>query len=268
MFRICLPILLVATVINMQAQSISNSVIGSTGGTLTKSNNGFTINYMVGETMIETYTSAGVGVNKNTLTQGFLQPENTILTGSALKKNVQTVNLDAYFEDGTGKLVFVTNTNSTKGHLILERQNNQTGQFESLEFRDINKREKDLPLFIFRDVLPQGGDNFYRVKQVTEEYGEISTPVRKLNFREPGTIAVFPNPASDELHVDLSMYQGKNVDLYIFNEVGQLMIQKEVEKISKDPINIDLTKLVDGNYQIHIAVEGKRSMSRKFIVSE
>jgi hypothetical protein len=223
---------------------------------------------MVGETMIATLTSSGNGAEKRIITQGFLQPENNVLKGSDLKKFVQTVNLDAYYEDGTGKLIFQTNTNSTKGHLILERQNNQTGEFEALEHRNINKRENDLPYYIFRDLLPQGGENFYRVKQVTEEYGEITTVVRKLTFRQPGTIALFPNPASDELQVDLSVYQGKKVDLYIFSELGQLMIQKQVDKITKDPIKIDVTSLVDGQYQIHIAVEGKRSMSRKFIVTE
>ena len=100
-----------------------------------------------------------------------------------------------------------------------------------------------------------------------EESGAIKQILSKFDNKMTW-INIYPNPASDEVQIDLSMYQGKKVDLYFFNDLGQMMMQKQVEKIGKEPITIDITALVNGQYQVHIAVEGKRSQSKNLIVSE
>ncbi len=57
---------------NLTAQSIQNSVIGAAGTSAT--NGGITMDFTLGETVIETFTAGG-----NTLTQGFHQTKLTLV---------------------------------------------------------------------------------------------------------------------------------------------------------------------------------------------
>jgi len=57
---------------NIKAQSIQNAVISSAG--ISATNGGITVDYTLGETVIETFTASG-----NTLTQGFHQTNLTLV---------------------------------------------------------------------------------------------------------------------------------------------------------------------------------------------
>jgi hypothetical protein len=264
MRKLCLSFILIASFVIVQAQPvarITNKVIASTGEDIHRGN--FRLSYTIGETMVKTFA-----IGNNVLTQGFQQPDDKgiILTGSDLRVNTTTLKLDAFQEDGTGKLVLTSDTKLERGYLVLERLNNETGQYDAIEHRNVTTGNSESSTEIFRDMNPQGGDNVYQVKHVSVETGERKTDKRKLSFDEP--IAMYPNPATTHVQVDLSSFIGKQVNIYIYSQVGRMMLQKRIEKVGKDLVNISLDGIVNGHYQMQIAVEGRSNISKKLIIAE
>jgi hypothetical protein len=241
------------------AQSISNKVLPSGGGNLSANN--VQLSFTIGETVIPTFSSSS-----NMISQGFQQPSD--ISSSALKSYFELATFDAYAEYRTAKLLFVTNTSFKTDYLVLERLNNATGLYDALEHRNILAGTDDLLQYSFNDINPQDDDNFYRVKQVRLQGDAVITEPRKLNFTKVGIVSIFPNPATEYLMLDLSPYFSKDAAISIFNEAGQLMHKQTVESIGRDFVRVPLDGMDTGNYQLQIAVKGKRDFIKKFVVTK
>jgi hypothetical protein len=251
-------VFLIAT-LDVSAQSISNKVIPSGGGTSATGN--LQLTFTIGETMIPTLSTAN-----NIITQGFQQPGEDNMT--SLRSYLDLSTFDAYPEYRTAKLLFLTNTGFKTDYIVLERLNNETGQYDALEHRNSIANTDELTQYSFNDNNPQDDDNFYRIKQIRVQGDSVFTEVKKLNFNKAGIISVFPNPATEFLMLDLSIHLGKDATISIFNEMGQAMHQQKVESIGKDLVRVPLDAMDSGNYQISIAVKGKRNFIKKFVVTK
>lgn len=260
MRKICLWVAFLAAVMDASAQKISRKVMPSGGGSLTANN--VQLSFTIGETVIPTFSTSA-----NMISQGFQQPSDPNAT-TELKGMVDLATFDARADYRTAKLLFVTNTSFKTDYLIVERLNNETGKFDNLEHRNIISGNDDLLQYYFTDKNPQDDDNFYRIKQVYLQGTFSYTDVRKLNFSKAGVISIFPNPASEYLLIDLSPHFGKDAAITIFSELGQSMFQQKIENIGKDFIKIPLDNMDMGNYQIQIAVKGKSSFTRQFVVAK
>ena len=260
MRKIFLWAVFLAAIMDASAQNISQKVMPSGGGSLSTGN--VQLSFTIGETVIPTFSTS-----TNMISQGFQQPEDNT-NSSNLNSFFELATFDAHAEYRTAKLLFITNTSFKTDYLVLERLNNETGLFDALEHRNTIAGTDDLLQYYFSDNNPQDDDNFYRVKRVLLQGDSSFTEIRQLNFSKVGTVSVFPNPASEYLLVDLSPYLGKDAALSIFSEAGQLMHQQRIEAIGKDFVKIPLEGMDTGNYQLNIAVKGKKSVIKKFIVTK
>ena len=72
---------------------------------------------------------------------------------------------------------------------------------------------------------------------------------------EAGAIAVFPNPTSGDLNIDLSMWEGQRVRLQMFSSQGQRVLSNELEA-SATPQKLDLpANLSTGLYFLEVSDE-------------
>jgi hypothetical protein len=203
----------------------------------------------------------------SSITQGFQQPSDDA-NATSLMSIVDMKTFEAYAEFRTAKLLFLTNTSYKTDYLVLERLNNESGKFDELEHRNVISGNDDLLQYPFNDKNPQNDDNFYRIKQVSLQ-GDISyTDVRKLTFGKSELVSIFPNPASEYLMLDLAPFIGKDATISIFSEVGQKMHEQKVENIDKNFVKISLDDMDSGNYQIQIAVKGKRNVAKQFVITK
>ncbi len=260
MRKLCLWVVLILSFTHLTAQkTISRKVIASAGGSV--SNKNCQISYTVGETVINTITAP-----KITITQGFQQPD---ANSYSTALNISDITrFDAYAEYRTAKLLLVTNTGFKTDYFVLERLNNSSSQFEALENRNVQVIAQSLTDYSFTDKEPQDGDNYYRIKQVTQRGDSIFTEVRKVTFNTKGELTLFPNPASEYVNIDLSEFQGKSATLSVFSPVGQILLNQVVEKIGKEPVRIALNGMVTGTFQLKIDVKGQRSISKQLIVAK
>ncbi|MFN7120216.1 MAG: T9SS type A sorting domain-containing protein, partial [Saprospiraceae bacterium] len=80
------------------------------------------------------------------------------------------------------------------------------------------------------------------------------------------SLRVFPNPAVNELSVDLTAFRGKAVKLQIFNSVGQLQRFIEIDEVATDLTLIDIRTLTGDLYFLKVQVADETMLTQKFVV--
>jgi Secretion system C-terminal sorting domain/HYR domain len=78
---------------------------------------------------------------------------------------------------------------------------------------------------------------------------------------------VYPNPASSQVSVDLSDFDGQNVAISLINQLGQLVKRNEVT-VSGSPVEIDVTDLRAGFYTVNIRTAAGVSKSTKLVIEK
>ena len=254
MRKFYLALALFALAITLSAQK----VIPSLGGVSSSNSGQMQITFTMGESFIPTLTAG-----QNMITQGFQQPDNTLylsLQSSTSDK------LEAYSEKGIARVVWETTPATETGSFALERLNNETGNYETIETRPIGATKATLSKYDFTDNDPQDGDNVYRIKQIVPNQLPSISESRKLNFNGTEIVTLFPNPAVASVNLDLSFYAGKKADVSIFSYSGQLVLQQKIEKIGDQPMKILLNTIEAGQYQMRVKVGDKKTAIVKPLV--
>jgi len=63
---------------------------------------------------------------------------------------------------------------------------------------------------------------------------------------------IFPNPTNGLINISLSFINKNNIDITVYNVVGQKVAYKNIESTAENLISLDLTNKVSGVYFIHI----------------
>lgn len=100
--------------------------------------------------------------------------------------------------------------------------------------------------YVFADVKPATGKNFYRLKQIDLDGKFDYSRTVSMIFGETGKVRIYPNPAQTLLTVEAAA----NSDLYLYNILGQ---QVSVPVTPNGTAYImDMTKVASGNYTLQI----------------
>lgn len=78
---------------------------------------------------------------------------------------------------------------------------------------------------------------------------------------------IYPNPAGEQVFVDLKKWAGRTANLSMFNQLGVLVFQKKLDKIGLEPETLDLSETMNGAYFLKIETAGQRPFYGKLIVS-
>jgi len=167
----------------------------------------------------------------------------------------------------TVRTYWVTNTETLNDHFIVERS------YDGVNFErimDVNSISDDEGAFNYfeHDNDPFLGENFYRVAKVhkdgTMQYSVVRRVVFDIDLSET---ALFPNPATKEVYIDLEEFAGRTATISIYNHLGQRMDVKVIDEVGTAPIRFDLSRYTGGAYSMYINMEGTKNFTRKFIVS-
>lgn len=74
---------------------------------------------------------------------------------------------------------------------------------------------------------------------------------------------VYPNPTNDYFTVDLKSYSGKAANVYLYNSIGQQVQHTKIDKVSNEPVQLNVSALSGGNYLIRVTAADKRGITRK-----
>lgn len=116
------------------------------------------------------------------------------------------------------------------------------------------------------DEIESDGTYTYRVKAVLID-GTISTSnAQKIDFSSVSAIQVYPNPASENVTIDMKGYEGKNVSISLYNALGQVEKTYTTQAADATPFNIDVTTLNAGTYLVRVVAQGKREMTKQLYI--
>ncbi len=244
-----------------------NLVGSSTGGT-------FRVDNVVRTNFNPAILSVGNHTVTYTITQGLC---NSVITRTVNVTNPTTTNLQSaaqlafngVLENKKVRLEWFNNTGYKNDYFVIQKLNSD-GQFVDFQTIDSEKIENDSELHFYSvyDALPTEGDNAYRVKTVFNDGNSMTSDLKMVNFKSKGQVAVFPNPATDYIEVNLENYVGKPVQMNLFNQFGQVMQSRNIEKVSNSIEKIDLPSAFSGIYHLHISSKGVRDNVIKVVVNQ
>ena len=118
------------------------------------------------------------------------------------------------------------------------------------------------------------------IKDEKYSFTDMSKPVAKTpekavtkatDWKKPYTkdcFAIFPNPTSDVLKLELKDHFGESVKVMIFDTKGTQLLTNTIKEISTDIIEFDVSKYTSGTYYVNIQI-GKEAVSTKcFVVAK
>lgn len=106
-------------------------------------------------------------------------------------------------------------------------------------------------------------DNLISIDEILVR-GTNAVSTEKIQSNE--TLTLFPNPAKDVLNVKIEMPTVAPVNIQMMSLDGKVVYNKSFGTFMKGtyPINIDVTDLAAGNYQMVVNM-GKKSISKPFV---
>jgi Secretion system C-terminal sorting domain len=75
-----------------------------------------------------------------------------------------------------------------------------------------------------------------------------------------------PNPASDVLNLDMNFEKPTDIQVRIFNNIGQVVWAKKMENILRGSQTLDLSRLNAGIYAVEIS-DGQIRTNKKLVIS-
>ena len=122
----------------------------------------------------------------------------------------------------------------------------------------IKSKEVELGTYQYIDNDAEYGTNYYRLKQVmnngTIDYSSvINLTITKLTAKP----LIYPNPSKGNVNISYSV-AGKdaNASLQIYNSVGQIVLEKELEtNVGVHSIGIDLNRFDSDMYYFKMIID-------------
>jgi len=120
--------------------------------------------------------------------------------------------------------------------------------------------------YSFTDLSPLNGITYYRlcIKNLDGDIGFTETRIVRLAIGE--SFMIFPNPAKDNLNIQLRESSAVQLTLRLINVNGQILLEQKVESGKGNTICLSLEKYRPGIYLLQIAgSNGTKQTSTVFI---
>ena len=190
--------------------------------------------------------------------------ENVVVAGS---RSAGRLAFSAYSSQEEISIQWVTNTGWRNSHYEVQRSGDGK-EFETITMADNQNSTDENTYYQHKDLQPSEGINYYRLKQVYTDQTYDFSEIHQVNFIPITTFAVFPNPAKDEVFINLKEYAGKKVNLVIYNQFGQAVFRQQIEQAPVDAQRISLKAFDNGLHMVQLTTEGKPVVSRKLLVAK
>ncbi len=157
-------------------------------------------------------------------------------------------------EEGHLQLSWQTLAESSNAGFYLERRKEGSEAFQSIAWID-GQGDFDLPSdYSYQDKNVEAGPwYYYRLRQVDFDGSSSYSPIRSGRLepsQQAGLIAVFPNPAKDQLQLLVRGQQGIPFNLQLLHSNGRVVMTKSGLTAGNEMIGIQLPELPIGFYHL------------------
>ncbi len=103
---------------------------------------------------------------------------------------------------------------------------------------------------------------------VTIDWVAFGQPIVGIqDYTRLSSIIAYPNPAANDLHLEYETLQSGQMDLVVYNAVGQMILAKDLglRQVGTDTESIDLSGFAQGMYYLVVKVDGVSAGNLKFV---
>ena len=173
---------------------------------------------------------------------------------------------DATSEVNRVKLDFMSNNGINTDYFDVKKLNSTSGNFETLEIINNKISDNSVQTYSVYDNNPTEGDNYYRIETAMNNGEKVLSQVKKVNFTALKGLSLFPNPTNDYVDVNLKDYKGKEVTLYLYNQIGVLQVVRQIQNVNGSTIErIDLNDFTGGQYLLRVESKNVRDVIKSVI---
>jgi hypothetical protein len=187
------------------------------------------------------------------------------IQGYASQRTVLTA--EAYSVDRQSKIEWVSNNGSQADYFAVEKLDKQ-GNFVEIAVLNATTPDNDAHQYVVYDKTPEDGENYYRVKLAQNNGTIVYSEIKKVTFKDLNDFRVFPNPADDQVQLDLTQYKGKEVNITLINSFGQVVNRFHIDAVGDNTFPIELTGMGNGHYMIVVDAKGKKSVGKSLIIQK
>jgi hypothetical protein len=174
---------------------------------------------------------------------------------------VNLVSFTARKLNGSVKLSWTTAQESNSREFIVERSVN-SGNWETIASVPANGNATTTINYSATDAHPAKGNNYYRLKMVDKDAKFEYSVVRRVNFDEPVSYTVYPNPATNLLNIAMDNATAARSSVQVLNVQGQVMLNKQ-NAGNNQLVQLNISALTSGIYFLKIvAADGSVHMEK------
>ncbi len=114
------------------------------------------------------------------------------------------------------------------------------------------------------NAVSQGSTLYYRLRQVDQDGTTTYSPVRTVTFAAGAPqLSLYPNPATDQLHVTLTGLAAPGATLTAYSVLGQAVLHAELGAASQ--ADLTLTSLPTGTYVLRVTLPDGSTKHAAFV---
>ena len=124
-------------------------------------------------------------------------------------------------------------------------------------------------------TLSEPGTYYVGVVTFDESWMTVCRQFEKVEYNVDGTettiepgIKIYPNPAQNNVNVDLKGYEGKNIEILILNQFGTVAKSFQFDDPSFGSIQLPIANLKNGVYSIVVLSSGMEPSVQRLIVGK
>jgi hypothetical protein len=160
------------------------------------------------------------------------------------------------------------NNKGIDNDLFIVQKLAETGEYVDIQMIEANNNGNSVNAYNTFDSQPTEGGNTYRLKTVFKDGNTVYSETKTLNYNKLGNIQVFPNPTVDFIDINLESYIGKAVQMTIYNHLGQIVLNENIETVAKRTHHMELNNMPSGNYILRVTSPERRDAITKFVINQ
>lgn len=172
----------------------------------------------------------------------------------------------AALSDGQVDLSWSTALESNSDHFTVQRSSNAGADWTTIGTVAAAGNSNAIRNYSYTDSKPARGTNEYRL-QLVDKDGKFSfSDVKSVRIGIVSSVSLYPNPAHDFVNVTLSGSAGQDMLIRLFNQSGQVLIEKSVSNAGGTTVPLSVSCYPEGNYILVVsAADGSRQVNKLVI---
>jgi PA14 domain/Polysaccharide deacetylase/Secretion system C-terminal sorting domain len=143
-----------------------------------------------------------------------------------------------------------------------------TGDFSTLDHVNADMNAGETRSFSFTDEKPAAGENYYRIKLVSQNGAARYSEIVPLAFDESNW-RVYPNPAQDFVELDLKSRANQSGRVEVYDAFGRVVLTQTIDRISETPYRLNLEGVSNsGQHWVRVHVEGARDLVSPILIAK